>query len=61
VISRGLTPLGEIVIVGTTGATGAGVGVVGVITPVDDGPPPHVEAVAASAIVTNEERSFRQQ
>ena len=55
----GLTPLAEILMVGTTGA--AAVGAVGVITPFEDGLPPHPAATAASVIVTNEERSFRRQ
>jgi hypothetical protein len=59
VISRGLTPLGRIVTVGTTGTTGAGVGAVGMVAPPEGALPPQAKALATSAIVTNEEKNFR--
>lgn len=63
VISRGLTPVGRIVTVGTTGATGVGVGVgaVGVGAAPEGELPPHAKAFAESAIVTSKETSFRVQ
>ena len=63
VISRGLTPLGRIVWVGTCGAagTGGGVGAVGVGAVPGGELRPHARAFVASAIVTNKETSFRVQ
>ena len=61
VISDGLTPLGRITTVGSTGPDGVGVGAgaIGVGAAAEDEFPPQATAAADSAIVTSKETSFR--